>query len=126
MMTKKDQSDKPSATFNDWVSQWERTVDKFSNQFMGTSEFSQSINLMQNMQLEYQRAFGEQMAKQLANFNMPSRDDILELSEVMRDIDRRMARMETAINKLEKGQARGANKKPTAPPRTKRPPVKKA
>jgi len=125
-MTKKDQSEKPSATFNDWVSQWERTVDKFSNQFMGTSEFSQSINLMQNMQLEYQRAFGEQMAKQLANFNMPSRDDILELSEVIRDIDRRMARMETAINKLEKGQERGANKKPTSPPRTKRPPVKKA
>ncbi|MEH6558292.1 MAG: hypothetical protein V7708_10870 [Oceanicoccus sp.] len=125
-MAKKEESEKPSATFNDWVGQWERAVDKFSNQLMGTSEFSQSMNLMQNMQLEYQRAFGEQMAKQLANFNMPSRDDILELSEVIRDMDRRMARVETSLNKLEKGQDGGAKKKSTSPPRTKRPPAKKA
>lgn len=122
----KDESASPSDTFSEWVSQWERTVDKYSNQFMGTSEFSQSMNLMQSMQLEYQRAFGEQMAKQLANFNMPSRDDILELSESFRDMDRRMARIETSLNKIEKAQDNGAKKKAASPPRTKRPPAKKA
>ena len=78
----------PAAVFQDWVTQWERAADKFSNQFMGTDEFSKSMNQMQNFQLEFQRGFGELMAKQLANFNLPSREDILQLSEDVRDIDR--------------------------------------
>ncbi len=111
----------PAAVFQDWVTQWERAADQFSNQFMGTDEFSKSMNQMQSFQLEFQRGFGELMAKQLANFNLPSREDILQLSEDVRDIDRRLARIETSIRKLTPADATGESQRKKSPPRTKKP-----
>ncbi len=113
----------PAAVFSNWVTEWERAVDKFSNEVMATDEFSRSINQMQKMQLDIQRIFGEAMARQLANFNMPSRDDILELSENVRELDRRVARMEGMLRQL---QPAGGNEPPVrrkTPPRTKKPPA---
>ncbi|XOV86160.1 MAG: poly(R)-hydroxyalkanoic acid synthase subunit PhaE [Pseudomonadota bacterium] len=115
----------PSAMFQEWVTQWERTVDKFSNQFMGTEDFSRSLNQMQNLQLEFQRAFGEQMARQLAAFNMPSRDDVLQLSEDVRELDRRIARMEATLNKLLPAGANEAGVRRRSPPRTRKPAPKR-
>lgn len=117
------QSLDPAAVFANWVTEWERAVDKFSNEVMGTDEFSRSVNQMQKMQLDIQRIFGEAMARQLANFNMPSRDDILELSENVRELDRRVARIEGMIRQL---QPTGNNEPPLrrkSPPRTKKPPA---
>lgn len=112
----------PSIVFQEWVTQWERAFDKFSNDVMGTEEFSRSLNQMQSMQLELQRAFGEQMARQLAAFNMPSRDDVMELAETVRDIDRRLARIETVLRKMEPAGDNEPGVRRTSPPRTKKPP----
>ncbi len=112
----------PSAAFQEWVTNWERAFDKFSNDVMGTDEFSRSLNQMQNLQLELQRAFGEQMARQLAAFNMPSRDDVMEMAETLRDIDRRVSRIESMLRKMEPA---GDNELPgrrSSPPRTRKPP----
>jgi hypothetical protein len=116
-----DKTTDPAAVFQDWVTQWERAADKFSNEFMGTDEFSKSMNQMQNFQLEFQRGFGELMAKQLANFNFPTREDVLQLSEDVRDIDRRLGRIETAIRKLAPEDSSGSSQKRKSPPRTKKP-----
>lgn len=116
------QSIDPSAMFADWVTQWERAVDNFSNDVMATDEFSRSMNQMQKVQLDMQRVFGDAMAKQLANFNMPSRDDILELTENLREVDRRVARVESMLRKM---QPEGDNNSPShrkSPPRTKQAP----
>lgn len=117
------QSIDPSAMFADWVNQWERAVDKFSNDVMSTDEFSRSMNQMQKMQLDFQRVFGEAMARQLANFNMPSRDDILELSENVRELDRRVARVETLLRGMQPGGDNQASVRRKSPPRTKQPPA---
>lgn len=114
----------PSAQFQEWVTQWERAVDEFSNKVMGTDEFSKSMNQMQGLQIEFQRRFGELMAQQLANFNMPSRDDVIRLSEDLRSIDRRLAHVERSLDKLVAGQAGAPKKK--GPARTKKPPSKKS
>lgn len=117
----------PSAVFMDWVGQWERAADKFSNQFMATEEFSQSMNAMQKIQMEYQRAFAEQMTKQLANMNMPSRDELLQLSETVREMDRKISRIDANIERLVAGQTQGSTATATKrPARTKKPPAKKA
>ena len=70
-----------SAQFQEWVTNWERTFNEYSNKAMGTDEFSKSMNQMQGLQLEFQRAFGQLMGKQLAQFNMPSREDIINITE---------------------------------------------
>jgi hypothetical protein len=113
----------PSAMFSEWVTNWERAVDTFSNEVMGTDEFSRGINQMQKMQLDFQRVFGEAMAKQLANFNMPSRDDILELNENIRELDRRVARIETMIRQMKPAGDNEPSLRRKSPPRTKQPPA---
>lgn len=110
----------PSQQFNEWVTQWERSFDEFSNRLTGTDEFSRTMNQMQSMQLDLQRQFGDLMARQLAAFNMPSRDDVLSLGEDIRDLDRRIAQIERALgNLLHNEPTRAAQ---SGPPRTRKPP----
>ncbi len=121
-----DKSVDPSVQFQEWVTQWERAVDEFSNRVMGTDEFSKSMNQMQSLQIEFQKQFGELMGRQLASFNMPSRDDIIELSEDIRSLDRRMAHVERHLEKLVAGAKQGSSGRPKGPARTKKPPSETA
>jgi hypothetical protein len=119
-----DKKPTPPADFSELVTQWERNFNEFSNQMMGSDEFARSMNQMQNVQMDMQRNFSESMAKQLANFNIPSRDDIVAVAQQLRDIDARLARIEKATFKnndsseAPKAKAK-AKKKPT---RTRKPP----
>ena len=113
----------PSAQFQDYVNQWERSVDQFFNQMMGTEQFSQSMNQMQQLQLQMQQQFKDVMANQLINFNMPSRDDILEIQENLRAIDNRMARIEERLSAAV-GRNEPGNMPRKSPPRTRKPPSK--
>lgn len=120
-------ADKPSAPqqdFSELVTQWERAFNEFSNQVMGTDEFSRSINQWQKTQLEFQKNFSVAMAQQLANFNMPSRDDVITISEQLREIEARLAHIEKALTKTNIGFEDPGAKKP-GPKRTRKPPAKK-
>ncbi|MCB1693521.1 MAG: hypothetical protein KDI19_12210 [Pseudomonadales bacterium] len=110
----------PSAQFQEYVTEWERSVDKFFNQLMGTEQFSQSMNQLQKLQLEFQKNFRDAMANQLVMMNIPSRDDLLNLAEQVRSLDDRMARIEAALSRL---ASAGENEpKRRGPARTRRPP----
>ena len=115
----------PSAIFNEWVTQWERAVDSFSNQLMGTDDFSKAVNSVQNTQLQMQRVFAEMMARHLANLNMPSRQDVLDIAENLQAIETRLSRIESRLEKLDNSAPGERPVKPKGPPRTKRPPTKK-
>ena len=88
---------------------------------MGTDEFSKTMNQFQHMQLDFQRYFSEVMARQLANFNMPSRDDVIAVAEQLRDIDRRLARIESALEKTNTGYS-ASDRQRKGPARTRKPP----
>ena len=90
----------PSAQFQEYVTQWERSVDQFFNQLMGNEQFSQSMNQMQGLQIEFQKNFRDSMANQLTSMNMPSRDDVLQIGEDIRVLDARLGRMEDKLNQL--------------------------
>ena len=111
----------PSVQFQEYVTQWERSVDQFFNQMMGTEQFSQQMNQVQQLQLEFQRTFKDAMASQLLNFNMPSRDDLMQLSENVREIDARLARIEEKLTLVTGNQTPAGKRK--SPPRTKKPPI---
>jgi len=112
----------PAQMFQEWVTKWERATDSFSNQLMGTDEFSKYLNQMQGAQLEFQRGFGELMTRQLANLNMPSRDDVLRLGEDLQGLDRRMARIEASLQKLTETAGDSSGQSKSMPPRTKKAP----
>jgi BMFP domain-containing protein YqiC len=117
-----DNSTDPNLQFQEWITQWERSVDEFSNKIMGTDEFSRSMNQMQGLQLEFQKRFGEMMARQLASLNMPSRDDIIRVSEDLRNLDRRMAHVERHLEKLVADGAGSKSPRKKSPARTKKAP----
>ena len=112
--------------FRELVTEWERGFDALANRFMGTDEFSRTMNQFQNLQLSMQKAFAEAMGKNLANVNLPSRDDVLRLGEAVHEIDMRLARMEQRIEDLAAASGTASQRPRKGPPRTKRPPSTKA
>lgn len=118
-----DKTPPPMQDFSELVTQWERTFNELSNQVMGTDEFSKGINQWQKAQLEFQKNFSQAMAQQLANFNMPSRDDVITVSEQLRDIEARLNRIEKALIKTNVTFEEMSVKKPS-PKRTRKPPTK--
>ena len=65
------------------------------------------------------------MAKQLSNVNMPTRDDVLQISEDLQSLDRRIARIETSLQKLTQSKDQHAAKPKAKTPRTKKAPGSK-
>ena len=126
-MADKKQPD-PAESFRNLVNEWERGFDAMANRFMGTEEFSRSMNQLQDLQLSMQKRFNEAMAEQLSHFNIPSRDDILQLGEAIHALDKRVARVESLLaKKAKKKNKKKDGKKGDAPassgpPRTKQPP----
>lgn len=121
----------PAENFRNLINEWERGFDAMANRFMGTEEFSRSMNQLQDLQLTMQKRFNEAMAEQLSHFNIPSRDDILQLGEAIHALDRRVAKVESMLAKQAAKNAKKKKKKNTGkdepaprsgPPRTKQPP----
>jgi BMFP domain-containing protein YqiC len=113
-----DSKDNPAQSFSEMVTQWERNFDSFANQVMGTEAYSQAMNNMQKTQLGFQKMFSQAMTQQLAAMNVPSRDDVLHLTEMVAQMNLRLERIE---DKLEiPGKSKRQIKRP---PRTKKPPV---
>ena len=111
----------PSAQFQKFVSDWERSVDQFFNQMMGTEQFSKTMNEAQTMQLEFQKTFKDAMATQLLNMNMPSRGDVMQIAEDIRQMDLRLARIEDKLNEAGSNEPKAQR---NAPPRTRKPKAK--
>ncbi len=91
---------------------------------MGTEEFARTANIANTMHLRVQKGMSDHMARQLAMFNMPSREDINALGERMMMMDDRLVRIEEALRRLTPPESvvSTAGK----PPRTKKPRTKKA
>jgi hypothetical protein len=119
----KEDTPPPAQAFSEMVTQWERNFDAFANQVMGTEAYSQTMNDMQKAQLTFQRGFADAMAQQLAAMNLPSREDIIQLSEQVRQVDMRMERIEAALVAND-APKKVVKKKPAKkkPARTKQPP----
>jgi len=109
--------------FREVLTQWEREFDALANRFMGTDEFSNVMNQVQRLQLELQRRFNQHVAEQLANFNVPSREDVIRLGETLRDVESRLGRIERLLKDMAEPAVAGSNPaRPAGPPRTRQPP----
>jgi hypothetical protein len=120
-LANENQSD-PGALFRDLVTQWERNFNAFANQIMGTESFSRAMQGAQKAQLTLQQTVSDVMQRHLTTMNMPTREDVIRISEKVHEIDRRLARIEMLLeaNAAAAQQTSGAN--PSGPRRTKQPP----
>jgi hypothetical protein len=115
----------PAEQFRELLTRLERGVDNVANRLMGSEEFSRGINRVQSAQLSLQNIVREVMAQHLSNINMPSRDEVLELGDLLRSVDKRLVRVEQLLEDMAPAaQARQRPRK--GPPRTKQPPSRRA
>ncbi len=115
---KKPEAPNPAQAFGEMVTQWERNFDAFANQVMGTEAYSQAMNEAQKAQLGAQRSMQEFFTGQLESMNMPTREDVVQLTELVRNLDLRLERIEEklALNDTPKSKKRPARTRvPKAP-----------
>ncbi|MEQ8178087.1 MAG: hypothetical protein RIA10_07105 [Amphiplicatus sp.] len=112
----------PADAMRGAISRLEERVDSLATTLMGTEEFAGAANLAANLQLRAQKGMGDHMARQLAFFNMPSREDIAALGERLISMDDRLVRIETMLARMAGPAAHSS--RPDRPPRTKKAPKK--
>ncbi|MEM9170238.1 MAG: hypothetical protein AAGC56_11355 [Pseudomonadota bacterium] len=101
------------------IAQLEQRIDALATALMGTEEFAKTANAASNLQLRVQQGLSGHMARQLALFNMPSREDVASIGSRLMVIDERLERIE---ERLKAAAPETAPARPAGPPRTRKPP----
>lgn len=108
----------PVEAFGKLLSEWEKTSNDLANQMMGTDQFNQSMGSATSFSLKMREAMHEQMTRMLELSNMPSREEVSELTRLVSKIDQRLDRIERQLGSQ---SAEGARQARPRPPRTKQP-----
>lgn len=121
----------PVRLWREWFVKSEKAWSDALSEMMGDERFSRGMGRYVHEALHTHRMFSESMAQYLANLNIPSRGDILDMGD-------RLAHMEETLNQIQvelreqRGQlarlASGGTEPPVAnrPARTRQPDPKRA
>ncbi len=121
-----DSDDRPDVgqLWRTWLTETERQWNTFFNDVMGTDSFGRFLGGYMDIYSTFQRMVAQNMERSLSTLNVPSRSDIIELSERLSGVEERLAAIESSINTL--AEAVGHPSEPAAvtqlrPRRTRRP-----
>ena len=109
----------PVATWQKFVSDWEKQVNEASARVVGTEEFSRAMNQVTKFSVVAQQQFDKQMEQFLKTVHLPSKSEVAAIHD-------RLAAIEESIERLTIALApkhRPAKKKI---PRTRKPPRESA
>ncbi len=107
-----------------WLTETERQWNTFFNDVMSTDSFGRFLGGYTDVYSTFQRMVAQNMERSLSTLNVPSRSDIIELSERLSGVEERLAAIESSITTL--AEAVGHPSEPAAvtqlrPRRTRRP-----
>ena len=111
--------------WRNWLTETERQWNGFFNEVMGTDSFGRFVGAYMEMYGTFQRLVAHNMERSLSTLNVPSRSDIVDLSERLSNVEERLASIESSIRAL--AEAVGHPAQPAAvtqlrPRRNRRPP----
>lgn len=117
----------PVRLWREWFVKSEKAWSQAMTDMMGDERFSKGMGRYMQEALHTHRMFSESMAQYLANLNLPSRQDILELSDRMGQVEDALAAVQVELRELRTRIAQGVSAAPASserpkPARTKRPP----
>ena len=97
-----DSDDRPDVgqLWRTWLTETERQWNTFFNDVMGTDSFGRFLGGYMDIYSTFQRLVAENMERSLSTLNVPSRSDIVELSERLSGVEERLAAIESSINAL--------------------------
>ena len=103
----------PLATWQKFVSDWERQMNEASSKVTGTEEFSKAMNQASKFSLATRQQFDRQIEEWLKLMHMPSKADVAAIQERLGAIEETLAEIKAAL--APKGP------KKAGPSRTRRP-----
>lgn len=103
------------------IAELEGRIDTIGSALLGTEEFARTANAASNIQLHLKKSMSDHMGRQLALFNMPSREDITAIGERLMSIEDRLVRVEGLLGRMAPAEKSSVPR----PPRTKRPAARK-
>jgi LPS O-antigen subunit length determinant protein (WzzB/FepE family) len=111
----------PFAAWRELLAQWEKNANVLGNQTLSTDQFGQSMSQVTSLSLAMQQMMGDMMTRAQAAANMPTRADIVAISERLQAIEQTLNRLAQAVDRLAAGDAApgGATGRPA---RTRKPP----
>jgi hypothetical protein len=120
----------PMTLWRDWFVKSEKAWSQALTDVMGDEKFSKGMGRYMQEALHTHRMFSEGMSQYLANLNLPSRSDVLDLSDRLGQIEDALAAIHVELREQRIQFARTATSSseavngdsPTRPARTKRPP----
>jgi hypothetical protein len=87
----------PLGLWRDMLGQWERGLNNVANQAMGSDEFSRALHQITSLGLRLQQNMGAAMEKSLQALNLPSRGELVAISERIGRMEETLARIESAL-----------------------------
>lgn len=111
----------PAALFRDLLGQWETAANQFGQEMLKSGEAARAMGAATTVTAKGQEATREAMGKALTVFNLPSRAEIVALSEQVARVEERLSRIESLLIKLAGEGAAPAAPKPRVA-RTRKPP----
>ncbi len=117
----------PVRLWREWFVKSEKAWSQAMTDVMGDERFSKGMGRYMQEALHTHRMFSESMAQYLANLNLPSRQDILDLSDRMGQVEDALASVQVELRELRTRLAQGVTALPAMsaerpkPARTKRP-----
>ena len=116
-----DKNTDPVQMWHNFLGDMEKKFNTFSNQAMGSEEFSRAMNQVTGASAGAKKAFGDCMERYLAAMNLPSRSEMIDLGERLNTIESRLNEIMSLLQRVHADVASSEGGTPR-PPRTKRPP----
>ena len=122
-----DNSINPVRLWREWFVKSEKAWSQAMTDAMGDERFSNGLGRYMQEALHTHRMFSESMAQYLANLNLPSRQDILDMSDRLGRVEDALASVQVELRELrtrvaQGGAAAGPAVAGVKPARTRRPP----
>jgi polyhydroxyalkanoic acid synthase PhaR subunit len=86
--------------WRNWLTETERQWNSFFAEVMGRDSFGRVTGSYMEVYSVIQRALNQGMERYLNTFNLPTRTDVVELSERLHNIEERLASLEANLNNL--------------------------
>ena len=120
----------PMHLWREWFVKSEKAWSQALTEMMGDEKFSQGMGRYMQEALHTHRMFSEAMSQYLANLNLPSRSDVLDLSDRLGQVEDSVAALHVELREhrallarnMRNAGAAEPNVAPVRPARTKRPP----
>jgi hypothetical protein len=117
-----DKSNDPVAVWHNMLAEMEKGFNAFATQTMGSEQFSQAVHKVTGASVGAQKTVGDLMERYLVAMNLPSRAQMVGISERLQAIESQLNEIRAAIHRMEGGSAASDGSFAPKPPRTKLPP----